>query len=101
MSWVSLRAVTITTGTSLERRMRAAQLEAVDARQHDVDQHHVGGRAREQLDRLLTTLGFVDGPTLVLERELHRRPDAFVVLDGKDSCSHAHMMPENGSRTRS
>ena len=73
---------------------RAAQLESVDARQHDVDQHDVGLSACEQLDRLLTALCLVDGPTLVLERELDGRADAFVVLDGKDSCAHGAMMPE-------
>ena len=67
---------------------RAAQLEAVDARQHDVDQHHVGQRAVEQVDRVLAAAGLVDGPALVLERQLHRRADALVVFDGQDAGSH-------------
>jgi hypothetical protein len=77
----------------------AAQLEPVDARQHDVDQHDVGRDAVEQLDRDLAALGLVDGPALVLERELDRRSDALVVLDGQDAGSHAHHDGPKTSRT--
>ena len=68
---------------------RAAQLEPVDARQHDVDQHDVGGLAAERLERVLAAGGLLDGPALVLERQLHRRADALVVLDGQDPGSHS------------
>ena len=73
---------------------RSAQLEPVDAREHDVDEHDVGRVAMELLDRLLATLGLVDDPSLVFEGELHRRTDALVVFDGQDACTHAPMMPD-------
>ena len=46
------------------------------------------GVAVERLERLLAAAGLVDGPALVLERQLHRRADALVVLDGQDAGSH-------------
>ena len=61
--------------------------------QHDVDQDDVGRRPLEQIDRFFAALGFVDDPTLVFERELHRRTDSLVVFDRKDSCTHPYMMP--------
>ena len=67
---------------------RAAHLEAVDAREHDVDEHDVGRAAGERLERVLTGLGLLDDPALVLERQLHGGADALVVLDGQDAGSH-------------
>jgi len=58
-----------------------------------VSQDDVGGGPLEELDCLFATLGLVDDPTLVLERELHRRSDSLVVFDRKDSCAHGYMMP--------
>ena len=42
-----------------------------------------------RMRRAIAALGLVDRPTLVLEGELHRRANAFVVLDGQDPGSHA------------
>ena len=50
----------------------ATQFEAIDAREHDVDQNNVRCRTIELLDRLFAALGFVDDPPLVLEREFDR-----------------------------
>ena len=50
---------------------RAAQLEPVDARQHDVDQHDVGALALERLDGGLARRHALDRPALVLEGQLH------------------------------
>ena len=79
----------------------AAQLEAVDARQHDVDQHDVGRHQAEQLDRLLAALGLVDRPALVLEGQLDGGTDAFVVLDGQDARTHVTHDAANGPRIAS
>ena len=68
---------------------RAAQLEPVDAREHDVDEHDVGHLLGERLDRLLAGARPLDRPTLVLERQLDRFADPLVVFNGQDSCSHA------------
>ena len=76
-----------------------AQLETVHPRQHDVDEHHVGGRAGEQFDGFLTAAGLVDGPALVLERELHRRADTFVVFDREDAGSHVSHLARPGTRS--
>ena len=73
---------------------RAAQLEPVDAGQHDVDQHDVGALALERLDGGFARRHALDGPALVLEGELHRLADPFVVLHGQDSRAHTGtMMP--------
>ena len=76
----------------MRRRVRHSSNPSIPG-QHDVDQHDVGCGALKQLDRLFATLGFVDDPTLVFERELHRRTDSLVVFDRKDSCTHSYMMP--------
>src|SRR5690606_1873243 len=60
---------------------RPAHLEPVDARQHDVDQHDVARLALEGGQGLLTGVGLLDRPALVLQCELHRRADPLVVLD--------------------
>ena len=52
--------------------------------------HHVRLLAAEGLDGFLAGAGLLDGPALVLERELDRLADALVVLDGQDSCPHVH-----------
>ncbi len=62
----------------------AADVEAVDAGQHDVDQHDVGRLALEGVERLLAGVGLLDRPALVLERQLDRGADALVVLDQQD-----------------
>jgi hypothetical protein len=62
----------------------SAHLEAVDPRQHDVDQHHVGRLSLEVEQRVLAGGRLGDRPALVLERELHGRADALVVLYGED-----------------
>ena len=69
---------------------RAAQLEAVDARQHDVDEHDVGRLAVEGVDRLLAAAGLLDRPALVLEGHLDSGADPLVVLDGQDASAHSH-----------
>ncbi len=66
----------------------AADIEPVDAGEHDVDEHDVAGLAGERRDRVLAVGGLRDLPALVLQRQLHRRADSFVVLDGQDSCTH-------------
>ena len=68
---------------------RAAELEAVHARQHDVDQYHVGRVRLEEGDGVLAGRGLVDRPALVLERETHGGADSLVVLDRQDPRSHA------------
>jgi len=72
---------------------RAAELEAVDARKHDVDEDDVGGRAAERFDGILAARRFFDGPPFVFEGHLDRRTNALVVLDGKNAGSHPAMLP--------
>ena len=88
-SWVSSRAVTITIGTSLVRRIERHSSKPSMPGQHDVDQHDVGRLAVERLERVLAAAGLLDGPALVLERQLHGGADALVVLDGQDAGSHS------------
>src|SRR5690606_5399620 len=66
----------------------AADVEAVDAGQHDVDQHDVGGLALEGVEGLLAGVGLLDRPALVLERQLDRGADPLVVLDRQDAGTH-------------
>ena len=68
---------------------RAAQLEPVDPREHDVDEDHIGGLAAERLECVLSAGGLLDDPSLVLERHLHGCSDALVVLNGEDPGSHS------------
>ncbi len=77
----------------------AAQLEAVDARQHDVDQHDVARLTLEEDDRRLAAVRLVDRPALVLERQLDRGADALVVLNGQNPRSHNRN--DAGTRCRS
>ena len=58
-----------------------------------------GVGAVEQLDRLLAAAGLVDRPALVLERELDRRADAFVVFDGQDAGTHGRHDARNPAAT--
>ena len=46
------------------------------------------GDAGEQGERLFAVGRLVDGPALVLERELDRHADAFVVFDAQDPGTH-------------
>ena len=75
---------------------RPADLEAVDAREHDVDQHDVGGVAVERVEGVLAVVGLLDGPALVLEGHLDRGADAFVVFDGQDAGTHRPIVPDRG-----
>ena len=68
---------------------RPAHLEAVDAREHDVDEHHVGGLVLEVLEGVLAGGGLGHLPALVLQGQPHRGADALVVLDGEDARGHA------------
>ena len=79
----------MTIGTSPSCANRPADLEAVDAREHDVDQHDVGRIGLEGVERFLAGGGLDDVPTLVFEGEFDRGADALVVLDGQDARSHA------------
>jgi hypothetical protein len=67
---------------------RPAQLEAVDAGEHDVDQHHVGRVPLERLDRVLPGGRRFDRPALVLEGELQCAADPLVVFDCQDARTH-------------
>jgi len=64
------------------------QLEAVDAGEHDVDQHHVGRVRGKERHGVLAGRGLVDGPAFVFERQTHRRADALVIFDGKNARAH-------------
>ena len=77
---------------------RPAHLEAVDAREHDVDEHDVGRVAVERLERVLAGLGLLDLPALVLEGHLDRGADALVVLDGQDARAHASIIAHQRQR---
>ena len=67
---------------------RAAQLETVHAGKHDVDQDDIRQASMKKVDRLFAASGFIDGPALVLESQLHRRTYALVVFYRKDAGSH-------------
>ena len=67
---------------------RAADVEAVDAGEHDVDQDDVGGFAGERVECVLTARSLLHGPALVFEREPDRCPDALVVFNGEDPGTH-------------
>ena len=79
-------------GTSLAATDRPAQFEAVHSRQHDVDQHDVGGVALERLDGVLAGRGRLHRPALVFEGQLERAPDPLVVLDCQDARTHARLV---------
>jgi hypothetical protein len=66
-----------------------ADVEAVDAGEHDVDEDDVGRLALEGVERLLAGVGFLDRPALVLEGQLDGGTDALVVFDGQDAGTHA------------
>jgi hypothetical protein len=66
-----------------------AHLESVDARQHEVDEHDVGGPAGEGLQSLLATGRFDDRVALVLQGHPHGGLDPLVVLDSQNACAHA------------
>ena len=71
---------------------RPADLEAVDAGEHEVDEHDIGGALAEGLEAVLAGRRLVDLVALVLEGEPHRRPDAFVVLDQEEAAGHTQMV---------
>ena len=75
-----------------------AQLEAVHAGQHDVDEHDVR-RARRRASRAASSRAadIGDGIALVLEREPEGGADALVVLDDQDAGGHPAMMPSAGA----
>lgn len=75
----------------------ATQFEPIDARKHDVDQDDIGWFAEEEHHGFLTTGGLIDDPTLVLEGQFHRGPDAFVVFHRQDSRAHSIILPDDGS----
>ena len=76
-----------------------AALEAVHAREHEVDEHDVGGLLGEALEADLARSGLVDLVALVLEGEAHRGADALVVLDEEDPAAHRSL--GRGSSRRS
>ena len=68
----------------------ATDLEAVDARKHDVDEYDVDGCPGEGRQGLFATGRLLHLPALVLEGEADCCADAFIVLDGQDPSSHVH-----------
>jgi hypothetical protein len=65
-----------------------ADLEPVEAGEHDVDQHHVGRLALEGGECFFAGLGLLDCPALIFECELDRGADALVVFNGQDASGH-------------
>ena len=77
---------------------RAANVKAIDAGKHDVDQDHIAGVAGKCLKRFLAGVCFLNLPTLVLKGEANGGTDSFVVLDGKDAGSHKSPLSPMGDR---
>jgi hypothetical protein len=67
----------------------AAEVEAAHPREHDVDEHHVGGCATECGERLFAVRRFLDLPALVFESEADGGADPLVVFNGQDPDGHA------------
>ena len=67
----------------------AADLEAVDARHHDVEHDRVDGALGERVERLLAVLGEVHVVAFERQRALQRGAHARFVVDHEDLHSHA------------
>ena len=65
----------------------AADLEAVDARHHDVEDHEVEALAGEGLERLLAVARGDDLVALLLEGEAQQLEDRLLVVDQQDARS--------------
>ena len=73
-----------------------ADLEPVDARQHDVDQDDVAGIGGEHVECRLAALGLVDLVALLLEDHPHGCSDPLIVLDDQDAGTHTGNRAPNG-----
>ena len=82
---MSVWAVTMMIGTMLRARMRAADVEALDVGQAEVEQHEVGLVALERGQPAATVLGLLHLVALVLERHADGQTDLVVVFDEQDS----------------
>ncbi len=69
----------------------AAHLEAVEPGHRDVEDHRVGGRGRERVERLLAVGGERDLVAVEPQRALERPPNGGLVIDDKDA-RHGRMM---------
>ena len=72
---------------------RATQLKSVNAREHDVNQHNIGGLTKKQNDCFFTTGSLVDSPAFVFKRQLDSGANSFIIFNSKDSCSHDYILP--------
>ena len=92
MSSSSSRAVSIRIGT-LERRAQApADLEAVQLREHHVENDQVDALLREAVERLLAVVRRHDAEAVARERERQQLLKRLLVVDEKDGRGVGHCL---------
>ena len=88
---MSARAVSITTGVVASRRIARQHLEAVEPRQHHVEQHEVRSLAPPAVQPFGAVGGGVDLEPGAAQPEGRDLPDRGVVLDEQDAGVHRYL----------
>ena len=86
-------------GTALSRPQPAADLQAVELRQHDVEDHEIDRVLLEALQRLLAVARLHDLEALVLEGVREELLDRLLVVDEQDRGAFRHEQRIGTSRT--
>ena len=97
---MSARAVSMTIGTVEVAPDRAADLEAVDPRQHDVEQHEIGRLGREPVEPGGPSSAVVDREARVPQADRGHFADRRVILDEQDPGVHAGEYARRSGRSR-